>query len=127
MLIAAVIAVLALGVLFEAGATGLRATRSAALYDQAISRARSRLAIATRTASLAPGDWQGEDGGGFHWHVRVWPAAATTVRPVGAAGAGGPASFRLTLYNVAVSVAWREGETPHAVQLQTAQLGALGR
>ena len=63
-LIAFIIAILALGVLFRATGDGLRASQQAQDYEEAVVRARSHLAMATRGGSLMPGTWNGDDGGG---------------------------------------------------------------
>ena len=70
MIIALIIAGIAAAVLFEAAGTGLRQTQTASLYDQAIVRAKSRLAAATHGTKLTAGDWRGDDGGAFRWRLR---------------------------------------------------------
>ena len=109
-LIAFVIAALALGVLFDAGVSALRGARAASRYEQAIARARSHLALAVHASPLVAGDWQGDDGGGFIWHLRVAPLASTAVRPVNAVSLRGSSSFPVTLCAVSVGIAWREGK-----------------
>jgi len=73
-IVAFTIAALALAVLYRGAAEGLRATRTAGDVEQAIARARSHLAA--QGVALAPGDQQGDDGGGFHWHVRTTPVGS---------------------------------------------------
>ena len=58
-IIALMIAGMAAVVLFEAAGSGLRETKTASMYDQAIVRAKSRLAAATHGTKLAAGDWRG--------------------------------------------------------------------
>ena len=58
-IIALMIAGMAAVVLFEAAGSGLRETQTASRYDQAIVRAKSRLAAATHGTKLAAGDWRG--------------------------------------------------------------------
>ncbi len=123
MLVAFVIAALALGVLFHAGLSGLHAAQAASHYEQAVARARSHLTLAVHASPLVAGDWQGDDGGGFSWHLRVAPIASTTVRPVNAVTLRGSASFPLTLYAVTVWIGWRDGGTPREVRLDTEQIG----
>jgi general secretion pathway protein I len=125
--VAFTIAALALGVLFHAGLSGLRAEQAASNYEQAISRARSRLAAAVHANPLTSGDWQGDDGGGFTWHLRVAPLASTDVRPMYAATPGGLSTFPLTLYSVAVVIAWHEGKITRQVRLDTQQIGQGSR
>ncbi len=71
-LVAFVIAALALGALSQGAAGGLQSARVSGHYQEALSRARSRLA-SLRTP--APGEQGGDDGGGFSWQVRVVPLA----------------------------------------------------
>jgi general secretion pathway protein I len=123
-LIAFVIAGLGIAALMQAGAGGLRATHAAARYEEAIARARSHLAAATHGAPLVPGDNQGDDGGGYHWRVRVTPAATTTLQRIG--GVRRPAT-PITLYAVSVWISWREGAATRDVRLDTEQIGVAGR
>jgi general secretion pathway protein I len=107
-LVAFIIAALALAVLFSAGVDGLRSSSLSAQYQEAIARARSHLAAAVDASQ--PGDRQGDDGGGFHWHVRTVPLAHI-VAP------SGPA----TLLSVSVAISW--GHAPgRRVELDTEQV-----
>ena len=122
-LVAFVIAALALDVLFNVGLTGLHAAHVASHFEQAVARARSHLAMAVRDTPLIAGDWTGEDGGGFRWHLRVVPVAATSVRPVFAATQHGATVFPLTLYMVSVVISWHDGNRLREVRLDTEQIG----
>jgi prepilin-type N-terminal cleavage/methylation domain-containing protein len=122
-IVALIIAGMAAMALFEATANGLHATQTAARYDQAIVRAKSRLAAATQGTKLAPGDWRGDDGGGFRWRLRVAPLATASISPFGAAGSPVAASFHVVLYTVSVWIGWNDGGTAREVQLETEQVG----
>ncbi len=122
-IIALIIAGIAAAVLFEAAGTGLRATQTASMYDQAIVRAKSRLAAATHGTKLAAGDWRGDDGGGFRYRLRVAPLASATLRPVGLVGPRAAASIPVILYSVSVWIGWNDGGTERDVQLDTEQVG----
>ena len=122
-LVAFIIAALALVVLFNAGLTGLQSTQAASHYEQAIARARSHLTAAAHANPLVAGDWQGDDGGGFVWHLRVAPRASTTVTPINAVTLRGSASFPLTLYSLTVWIAWRDAGVAREVRLDTEQIG----
>jgi general secretion pathway protein I len=126
-LIALMIAGAALGVLFSAGLTGLLATQAAAHYEQAIAHARSHLTAAVHAAPLMAGDWQGDDGGGFHWHLRVAPIASTTVRPNYSVTPRGSSTFPLTLYAATVWIGWHDGGGEREVRLDTEQIGQAAR
>src|SRR6202008_3335826 len=76
--VALIIAGMAAAALLAAVGTSLHATQTASMYDQAIVQAKSRLAAATHGTRLAPGDWRGEDGGGFRWRLRVVPVATVS-------------------------------------------------
>ena len=126
-LVAFLIAALALVVLYQAGLAGLVSTQAASQYEQAIARARSHLAIAVHASPLAAGDWQGDDGSGFAWHLRVAPIASTAVRPALALTPRASASFPLALYAVTVWITWRDRGGAREVRLDTEQIGQSAR
>ena len=129
--IAFIIAGVALGVLFHESVSSLRSIQAASRYEEAVSRARSRLAIATHGAPLTQGDMEGEDGGGYHWRVHVAPMSQTAVRPVGMRGRERPTWVALALYNVSVQVTWTERGTDtkavREVRLDTQHLQASAK
>jgi prepilin-type N-terminal cleavage/methylation domain-containing protein len=122
-IIALIIAGMAAVVLFEAAGSGLHETQIASMYDQAIVRAKSRLAAATHGTKLAAGDWRGDDGGGFRWRLRVAPLANASLRPIGVVGPRAAASIPVVLYGVSVWIGWNEGGTERDVRLDTEQVG----
>jgi prepilin-type N-terminal cleavage/methylation domain-containing protein len=122
-LVALAIATLALGALFSATLTGLQSTQAASQYQQAVARARSHLTAAVHATPLTAGDWQGDDGGGFAWHLHVVPIARTVVRPISAAALNGIAGIPLSLYLVTVRITWRDRQ----VRLETEQIGQAPR
>jgi len=113
-LVAFIIAALFLAVLANAGIEGLRASRLSAQYQEALARAQSHLAAAIDTPRA--GDRQGDEGDGYHWHVRIVPLAHI-VTP------SGPA----TLLAVSVAISWGSSRG-RSVQLDTEQVagGDLG-
>jgi general secretion pathway protein I len=126
-MIAFVIAALALGVLFDTGISALRAARAASRHEQAVARPRSHMTLAVHASPLVAGDWQGDDGGGFVWHLRVTPVASTAVRSVNAVTLRGSASFPVTLCALTVWIGWREGGTSREVRLDTQQITQCAR
>ena len=93
--------------------------RIAGRYDEAVSRAQSRLAL---SGALAPteSDRQGDEANGLHWHTVI--EAIATAHPTPQAGANAAAS--MTLYNIVVTLSWREPDGGNrAVQLSSARLG----
>jgi general secretion pathway protein I len=122
-IIALIIASLAAAALLAAVGTGLSATRTASMVDQALVRAKSHLAAATHGARLVPGETSGDDGGGFRWRQRVAVVASTTLRPVGMIGPRAAASIPVSLYAVSVSISWSDGGTERQVRLDTEQVG----
>ena len=109
-LVAFLIAALALGVLFRGAVEGQASAAVAARYQEAISRARSRLAALDATPPV-PGDQQGDDGGGYRWRVR------TTL--LGTAPGDPPPA----LYGIAVAITWSTGGQDRVFQLNTRRLG----
>lgn len=121
--VALIITGIAAAALLQAVGTGLHATRTASMYDQAIVRAKSHLAAATHGATLVAGDQRGDDGGGFLWGVHVTPLSSASLRPVGLVGPRGAKSIPVVLYGVSVWVAWNDGGTQKEVRLDTEQVG----
>lgn len=122
-LIAFVIAAIALAVLYQAELSGLRSTQAAQHYEMAVARARSHMTLAEHASPLIAGDWRGDDGGGFAWHLRVTSIASTTVQPVTALTLTGSASFPLTLYAVTVWITWADNGATREVRLDTEHIG----
>ncbi len=112
-LVAFVIAALALGALSQGAAGGLQSARVSGHYQEALSRARSRLAS---LAAPAPGEQQGDDGGGFSWQIRVTPLATA-----GRAREGiDPARpGQAVLLGVTVRISWRMDGGEREVALAT--------
>lgn len=123
MIIALIIAGMAAGALFEAVGSGLHETLTASKYDQAIVRAKSRLAAATHGTKLVPADRRGDDGGGFHWRLRVSQLATASLRPVGLVGPRAASSYPVVLYGISVWIGWNDGATGREVRLDTEQVG----
>ena len=131
MLIAFIIASLALAVLAQSGVSSLRSIQSAARYEEALARARSRLALALHGAPLVAGDHQGDDGGGYRWRVRIAPISSTAVRPLGITGPRRPSRISVVLYAVSVWVWWAgagsEERGRGVVRLDTQQVGSVAQ
>lgn len=113
-LVAFIIAGLALGILFQGGIGGLTTAKVAARYGEALSRAESHLAMAGIGPEFQPQDRQGDEGGGYHWRLRIQPVA------VGAAEPGKPVP---ALYAITVNISWQEGPRSRVVTLQTQRAG----
>jgi general secretion pathway protein I len=122
--IAFAIAALALAVMFKAAIGGLVAVGTAGRYEEAVSRAKSHLAAVGRDGALTAGETQGDDGGGYHWRIRIVQLAAIT--PSGnSPTAFVQASFRQpTLYSAEVGISWTDSGRVREVLLQTQRIGA---
>ena len=121
-LVAFAIAAPALAVLYQGGVGSMEITRAAASYQEAMSRAQSRLDALAGDA-LAPGEQDGDDGDGFRWRTRIAPVATLTPLRV-AAPRGSPYVAGTTLYNVSVEVSWRGARGVRTFALDTRRLGA---
>lgn len=117
-LVAFVIAAMALGALTQGAAGGLQSARVSGHYQEALSRARSRLAALGMAA--VPGEQQGDDGGGFSWRVRVVPLA-TAGRPREGVDPARPG--QAILLGVTVRIAWRMDGGEREVTLATQRVG----
>ncbi len=115
-LVALAIAVPALVLLYRQGAASMRATRTAASYQEAISRAQSRLDALTG-AGLVAGERNGGDGGGFAWRTQVMPIASTPP-PRASPYAGGT-----SLFAVVVEISWPGPDGVRTLMLDTRRLG----
>jgi general secretion pathway protein I len=117
-LIAFVIAALAIGSLLHGAAGGIQNTAVASHYQEALSRARSRLA----EAALAPviGEQHGDDGGGFRWQtvVQVQAVARPPRKDIDPVLIGRP-----VLYGVRVAIRWSMDGGARTVVLSTRRLG----
>jgi general secretion pathway protein I len=89
-------------------------------YLEAVSRARSHLAAAARDPAVLKGRHDGDDGGGYAWHIEVVPLA----HGFAATGQKGARGMGFTLYSVLVAVSWQEGLLPRKVVLETRGIGA---
>ena len=116
-LIAFAIAAMALGLLFQAASSSGTAAHQAGNYEEAVSRAKSHMAMVGRESDVAPGEREGDDGSGYRWRITITPSAAAQP-PQGATPEN-----RLMLYNVEVSVSWLDGGRPHSVVLHTQRTG----
>ena len=116
-LVAFLIAALALGALSQGAAGGLQSARVSGHYQEALSRARSRLAA---LETPEPGETSGDDGGGFSWQVRVTPLA-TAGRAREGVDAMRPG--RAVLLGVTVRIAWRIAGGAREVVLETERVG----
>lgn len=117
-LVAFVIAAVALGALTQGAAGGLQSARVSGHYQEALSRARSRLAALG--AAVVPGDQQGDDGSGFSWRVRITPlATAGRARE----GVDPERPGRAVLLGVTVRIAWRMDGGEREVTLATERVG----
>ncbi len=117
-LVAFIIAALALGELFSVAASDLRSVAIAGRTEEAVSRARSHLAAIDANTVLVAGEQQGDDGGGYHWAVRIAQLAAATPPSSGPSPAA-PGGARPALYVVTASVSWRDGRQARSVRLTT--------
>jgi general secretion pathway protein I len=112
--VALVIAGLAFVLLFRAGGTGLVAANTASRTEEAVERAQSHLAAIGREAGVVAGDRQGDDGGGFRWHLSVHPLASRqTLAPDGAS------RLVTILYDVRVAISWKTHGHDRRVVLDT--------
>ena len=119
-LVATVIAAIALAVLFEGVSSGLRATHAALRREEALVRARSHLAALQAATTLTPGHREGDDGGGYRWHLTVRPIASAAATSAGPAAA---VSHPLSLYEISVRIDWTGSGADGGVTLESRAIG----
>ena len=117
--VALAIAGMALVALFQAGSSGVFAVDTASRAAEALERARSHLAAVDAGAAPVPGDTEGDDGGGYRWHLHVQPAA-TRALSLQQGDPGGAA----TLLDITVSVTWPSHHHERAIVLTTQRVAA---
>jgi general secretion pathway protein I len=120
--VALVIAAAALGIMFRVAGEGLTSVRAADGYQDAVSRAKSHLAAVGRDAALLEGESEGDDGGGYAWHLRIAPLAAAGADKGPQLVGGEQAARQLVLYTVEVTVSWRDQTRQREVTLRTERL-----
>jgi len=118
-LIAFVIAAMALGLLFQAASSSGGAAKQAGNYEEAVSRAKSRMAAVGRETEIAPGENGGDDGGAYRWRVKITPSAVA--QPPGDAP---PVAVHLTLYDVEVAISWTDSGHKREVVLHSQRLAS---
>jgi general secretion pathway protein I len=121
-LVALLIAGFALGALFSGAVTGLRSAKLSLDYAEAVSRARSHLAVVGIGAPLVAGTQQGDDGQGFAWRVAVRPLATTTLQNTSALTSAMTAR-RVSLFAVSVVITWAKDGGQRQVELTTERIG----
>ena len=119
-LVALAIAAPALMLMYRQGALSIGMTRTAASYQEAITRAQSRLE-SLADGGLSPGQRDGDDDG-FRWRTRITPVASMAA-PRPALPGNSPYARGTTLYAVVVEVSWSGPEGLRTVALDTRRLG----
>src|SRR6266567_5239046 len=117
--VALAIAAFALVGLFQAASSGLFAADAAVWVEEAVQRAQSHLAAIGRDVALVQGEFTDDDGGGYHWRLRVQPVASRQVQ-----SADGVSAAYATLFDVEVAISWPSRNGDRSVVLRTLRLGA---
>jgi general secretion pathway protein I len=121
-LVALVIASGALIALSQGAGASLSLSRGANRLDQAVTRARSHLAVAEH-GPLFSSETGGDDGGGFRWRTFVRPAETITATRLASATPAGRPLPRLTLFTITATISWSEGGADKAVSVATQAFG----
>jgi general secretion pathway protein I len=123
-LVALAVVGLALAAVAGVLGTSLMAHETVAGAEQALALAEERLAFATTPGALLPGTSKGNFAGNYAWQITVAPYndGRDETRPIGKKEAD--LNDRLRLYQVSVSVTWRDGHRGRQLALTTVRLGA---
>ena len=116
-IVAFAVAALVLGALYQIFATGLRSGTLAERQSRALLLAESTLEAVGAQAAIAAGAAREEIDGGFERTTRVRPRP--DLMP-----AGDEARRDAMIYEVEVSVSWRDGRTPRSVSLTILKAGS---
>ena len=119
-MVALAIAIPSLLLIYRQGGLALALTSSSLANQEAIARAQSHLS-ALDTTALAPGDREGEDGGGYRWRTRIVPIVTAVTQ--GEAPRRSAYAAGATLYAVSVQIAWRAARGPQTFTLETRRIG----
>lgn len=119
-LVAFIIASLAFAVLAGAALDGMRAAKLSSRYQEALARAQSHLAAIG--PSPQPSDRQGDEGDGYHWHIRIVPMTSAPIALSGPDSDPGHRSTRAILYAVSVGISWGD-RSPRQVELDSERIG----
>lgn len=115
-MVALVIAGIALGVLYHGALDGMLQTRVALQYEEAIARARSRMAAIGHGAPIIPSDQSGDDGGGYRWHTKISVISTAAPDPQHKTPVA-------VLYDIQVAIAWGESKPERKLELDTKLVG----
>ena len=116
--VATAIAGLALVGLFKAGSAGILATDAATRVEQAVERAQSHLAAFGREGAVTASEMEGDDGGGYRWHLRAVPLVSEQLAP----SENAPS---ISLFDVQVMISWRASGRSRSVVLTTTRIGSV--
>lgn len=116
--VALALASLALVALFQAGSAGLLTVDSATRVEGAVDRAKSHLAEFADTGAIKPGESDGDDGDGYHWHLIARPIASQP------AEASDQTQAPAGLYDIDVTIWWGAGRHRRSVELETERVGS---
>ena len=122
-LTALIIAALVLAMLVRTSAESSREVRVSLDTQEAVVRARSRLAALVH-GELMPGQRAGDDGGGFTWRMTVVPLQTAIVPRDHGDQYPDELTPSQTLYAVTVEIAWQADGTHRHLVLETRRLGA---
>ena len=120
-LIAFAIAAICLAVVVDGSVAALSASRIARDTQNAVVRARSRLA-ALDAGGLVAGERGGDDGGGYAWRTRIAERASGMDARTAATRLPGAKPLMQTLYDVEVTVSWKSGGGRRSVTLDSTRL-----
>jgi general secretion pathway protein I len=121
-MIAFVIAAFAMSLLYQGATGGLAASASAARTEEAISLAKSHLAVIGRGQGIAQQESGGVDGGGFEFHLHVAPIGTRQLTLTDSDRANDAKPTAAILYDVLVTESWKDAGRTHQVALGTHRL-----
>ena len=111
-IVAFAIALFALDALYGGGLYGLTAAHAAARTDEALIRGRSLLSEAADQGDIRPGVWDGDQPGGYHWHLTIRELSSVSLRR-------GQRTQQVALYDIQLTLSWHGPARARQVSLAT--------
>ncbi len=118
-IVAFTISALGLALMYQGVAGGLAASAGAVRTQEAVSLARSHLAVIGHGEAVSPQTTSGVDGDGFDWTLQIRPLGTRQLTLTDSDKANDTKPTAAILYDVTITETWTDGRHKRAVTLHT--------